>query len=263
MCGRLTDCVREIDIVARLGGDEFVVMLTDVLDTAIVPPIAERMLEVLIAPYHLREHDAKVAGSIGICFYPADGEDVETLMKKADIAMYHAKELNHNNYQYYAEEMNQRLLERRQLERELQSALENSEFALHYQPQVNVASGEIHGVESLVRWQHPIRGLLPPNFFIPVAEETGLIVPLGEWILNQACSTIKAWQTRGVGIPYVVVNVSAAQLGDDLVTSVRQALARHDIEPSWLALEITETMLMERVEEAISILRVTFRSSLG
>ncbi len=252
---RLTECVREVDIVARLGGDEFVVLLTDVTDGGIVSVIADRMLKSLTTPYHLRGHDALTSASIGICFYPADGGDVTTLMKNADIAMYHAKELGRDNYQFYAEEMNQRMLRRAQLERELRAALENGEFVLHYQPQVIVATGEIRGAESLVRWHHPTRGIVSPNEFIPVAEETGLIVPLGQWILDQACRTIKAWQENGVAIPYIVVNVSAAQLGDDLVKSVRQALMTHGIAASWLMLEITETMLMEEVEEAIAILR--------
>ncbi|MEQ1772742.1 MAG: EAL domain-containing protein [Burkholderiales bacterium] len=252
---RLTECVREVDIVARLGGDEFVVLLTDVTDTAIVSPIADRMLKLLTTPYQLQGHEASTSASIGICFYPTDGNDVTALMKNADIAMYHAKELNRNNYQFYAEEMNQRMLRRLQLERELRAAVENNEFVLHYQPQVIVATGEIRGAESLLRWNHPIQGLLSPTGFISVAEETGLILPLGEWILNEACRTIKLWRENGIGIPYVVVNVSAAQLSDDLVTSVREALVNHDIEAGWLMLEITETMLMERVEEAISILR--------
>lgn len=252
---RLSECIREVDIVARLGGDEFVVLLTDLTDTGIVAPIAERMLEKLNAPYHLHGHDARASASIGICFYPADGGDVTMLMKNADIAMYHAKGKNRNNYQFYAEEMNQRLLQRAQLEKELRAALENNEFILHYQPQVVVATGAIQGAESLIRWQHPIRGLLQPGDFIPVAEESGLIVPIGKWILNHACQTIKGWRASGVGIPYIVVNVSAAQLGDGLVTSVREALVTHGIEPGWLMLEITETMLMERVEESISILR--------
>lgn len=252
---RLTDCVREIDVVARLGGDEFVVLLTDVTDTAIVSPIADRMLKLLTTPYSIQGQNAQTSASIGICFYPGDGADVTTLMKNADIAMYHAKELNRNNYQFYAEEMNQRMLRRMQLERELRDAVKNDEFVLYYQPQVIVATGEIRGAESLIRWQHPNRGLLPPVEFITVAEETGLIVPIGEWILNHACRTIKDWRAKGVTIPYVVVNVSAAQLSEDLVKLVRQALVNHDIEAGWLMLEITETMLMERVEEAISILR--------
>jgi diguanylate cyclase (GGDEF)-like protein len=252
---RLTECVREVDIVARLGGDEFVVLLTDVTEAAMVSLIADRMLKSLTTPYHLRGHDALTSASIGICFYPADGNDVTALMKNADIAMYHAKELGRDNYQFYAEEMNQRMLRRAQLERELRAALENNEFVLYYQPQVIVATGEIRGAESLVRWQHPTRGIVSPLEFIPVAEETGLIVPLGKWIIDHACRTVKQWHENGIDIPYVVVNVSAAQLGDDLVKLVREALVKHRIAASWLMLEITETMLMEQVEEAISILR--------
>ncbi len=252
---RLTECVRELDSVARLGGDEFVVLLTDIIDTSIVAPIAQRMLDLLTTPYELHGHSAQTSASIGICFYPMDGNDVTTLMKNADIAMYHAKELNRNNFQFYAEEMNQRILQRLQLERELRAAVQNGEFVLHYQPQVVVATGKIRGVESLVRWQHPSRGLLSPAEFISVVEETGLILPLGEWILNEACRTVKAWRKTGVNVPYVVVNVSAAQLGDGLVTAVRNALIEHEMEPGWLMLEITETMLMAHVEEAIAILR--------
>jgi diguanylate cyclase (GGDEF)-like protein/PAS domain S-box-containing protein len=252
---RLTACVREGDVVARLGGDEFVVLLTDVQATDTVVAIAERMLEQLSAPYHLHGHDARASASIGIGMYPADGCNVTVLMKNADIAMYHAKSKNRNNYQFYAEEMNQRLLQRAQLEGELRAALANDEFVLHYQPQLAVATGRILGAESLLRWQHPTRGLLSPSEFISVAEETGLIVPLGDWVLNHACQAIKNWRATGVRIPYIVVNVSAAQLGVGLVNSVRHALVTHGIEPGWLMLEITETMLMERGEEAISILR--------
>ena len=253
--GRLTECVREMDIVARLGGDEFMVMLTEITDPGIVSPIADRMIKLLTTPYTLQGHEAQTSASIGICFYPEDGTDVTALMKNADIAMYHAKEQGRNNYQFYAEEMNQRMLYRVQLERELRAALVNNEFVLHYQPQIAVATGEIEGVESLVRWQHPTRGLLSPGEFIPAAEEAGLIVPIGEWVLNHACQVIKAWRAKGVAVRYVVVNVSAAQLNNGLVDLVRQALVVHGIEPGWLMLEITETMLMERVEEAISILR--------
>ena len=252
---RLIDCVREVDVVARLGGDEFVVLLTDLTDTAIVSSIADRMIKSLIAPYRLSGQDAFTSASIGICFYPGDGTNVTALMKNADIAMYHAKELGRNNYQFYAEDMNQRMLARTQLEREIRGALDNNEFVLHYQPQVTVATGAIQGAESLIRWQHTSRCLLPPAAFIAMAEETGLIVPLGVWVLNEACRTIKAWRTKNVNVPYVVVNVSAAQLGDALVTAVRQAVADSGIDATWLMIEITETMLMQRVEEAITILR--------
>jgi diguanylate cyclase (GGDEF)-like protein/PAS domain S-box-containing protein len=252
---RLTQCVRDQDIVARLGGDEFVVLLTDIADVAIVTPIAERMLKLLNAPYHVLGHDANTSASIGICLYPTDGRDATALMKNADIAMYQAKNEGRNNFQFYAEEMNQRMMRRLQLEQELRSAVENQEFVLHYQPQVSFATGDIQGAESLIRWRHPVRGLLPPAEFIAVAEETGLILAIGEWTLNHACATIKAWRASGVNVPYIVVNVSAVQLGAGLVDTVRQALVTHGIEAGWLMLEITETMLMERVEEAITILR--------
>jgi diguanylate cyclase (GGDEF)-like protein/PAS domain S-box-containing protein len=252
---RLTGCVREVDIVARLGGDEFVVVLTDIIDNALVSTTADRILKLLSAPYNLHGHDALASASIGICLYPADGDDAATLTKNADIAMYHAKELGRNNFQFYAEEMNQRRAQRLQLERELRAALENNEFVLHYQPQVDIRSGAILGAESLIRWQHPTRGLLYPGEFVPVAEETGLVIPIGDWVLNHACRTIKDWRAKAVGIPYIVVNVSPGQLSDALVTQVRQALVNHGIEPAWLMLEITETMLMEQVEEAILILR--------
>ncbi len=251
----LTSCVREVDVVARLGGDEFMVLLNDAPNAATVATVADRMLKLLTAPYRLSGHDAFTSASIGICFFPGDGKDVIALMKNADIAMYHAKELGRNNYQFFAEEMNQRMVRRAQLERELRAALENQEFVLHFQPQVSVASGAIQGTESLIRWRHPRRGLLAPGEFITLAEETGLIVPMGVWILNEACRTIKSWRARGVQVPYVVVNVSAVQLSESLVDTVRQAIADSSIEPGWLMLEITETMLMQRVEEAIAILQ--------
>jgi diguanylate cyclase (GGDEF)-like protein/PAS domain S-box-containing protein len=252
---RLLSCVREVDIVARLGGDEFLVLLTDITEAAAVTQVAERMLTLLASPYHVQDQEAQTSASIGICLFPTDGTDVTTLMKNADIAMYHAKDQNRNNYQFYADQMNQRMVQRAQLERELRAALDNREFILHYQPQVDVASGKIRGVESLIRWPHPTRGLLAPGHFIAVAEETGLIVPMGEWILDHACRTMKTWRARGVPVPYVGVNVSAVQLNNGLVDSVRRALVNHEIEPGWLMLEITETMLMERVEEAINILK--------
>jgi diguanylate cyclase (GGDEF)-like protein/PAS domain S-box-containing protein len=252
---RLTDCVREGDVVARLGGDEFVVLLSEVTDTTIVAPIADRMIHLLTVPYRVQDHEALASASIGVCLYPDDGADVETLMKNADIAMYHAKSLGRNNYQFYREEMNQRMLQRAQLERELHAAVDRQEFVLHYQPQASVASGEILGVESLLRWRHPTRGMLAPADFIATAEETGLIASIGEWVLSHACAAIVAWRAKGVHIPYIVVNVSPAQLHEGLVATVREALVRHGIEAGWLMLEITETMLMERVEEAISILQ--------
>jgi diguanylate cyclase (GGDEF)-like protein/PAS domain S-box-containing protein len=255
VAGRLTECVREVDIVARLGGDEFIVALTEIENIPSVSLVAERMIKALTTPMMLMGHQTQISGSIGICIYPDDGKDMNTLMKNADIAMYHAKELRRNNYQFYAEEMNERMLRRLRMEKELRAAVDNGEFVLYFQPQVIVSDGKIRGAESLVRWNHPAEGLLSPTRFIGVAEETGLILPLGAWILNEACRNIKLWRAKGVGIPYVVVNVSAAQLSDDLVTLVRQALVDHEIEPGWLMLEITETMLMERVEEVISILR--------
>lgn len=251
---RLTDCVRKGDVVARLGGDEFVVLLTQVADSA-VSPVADRMLQLLCAPYRVHGQEAQISASIGICFYPTDGADVTSLMKNADIAMYHAKAQNRNNYQFYAEEMNRRMLERAQLERELRAALENSEFVMHYQPLVSIATGEITGVESLIRWQHPTRGLLSPFHFIAVAEQSGLIVRMGDWILNHVCATIKGWQDKGVRIGHIGVNVSAAQLSEGLVGTIRNVLATHDITAGALVLEITETMLMERVDDAIGILR--------
>ena len=256
---RITECVREVDIAARLGGDEFVVLLTGLADNAgapvLVADIAERMLKLVAQPYRLQNHDANVSASIGVCFYPADGEDVNTLLKNADIAMYYAKERGRNNYQFFSEEMNQRTLVRQQLVRELQAALQNDEFVLHYQPQVALDTGVINGVEALIRWQHPVRGLLLPGEFITVAEEAGLITPIGEWVLNHACKTIKAWHAEKTAIPHVVVNVSPVQLRSELVATVREAMATHGIAADWLVLEITETMLMERVEEAIDILR--------
>lgn len=251
---RLTACVREFDTVARFGGDEFVVLLNHVADEQVASVVAQRMLRQLQAPYTLDGRDWLTTASIGIALYPGDGLDATALMKNADIAMYHAKSQHRNNYQFYAPEMNERMQRRLQLERELRAALQNGEFILHYQPQVVVATGEVCGVESLVRWHHPTLGVLSPAEFIPVAEDSGLIVPIGEWVLNHACATVKSWQMSNVDVPYIVVNVSPGQLSEGLVKLVMNALVNHGIAPGWLMLEITETMLMERVDEAISIL---------
>jgi len=255
VASRLSDCVREVDIVARWGGDEFVVLLADVDSAVSVTPIAERMLQTVTAPLNLLGHQAQTSASIGICVYPDDGADTGTLMKHADIAMYHAKEQQRNNFQFFAPEMNERVVRRLQLERELASALQDNQFVLHYQPQISVENAAITGVEALLRWRHPEQGLLAPGAFIGITEENGMIKPIGQWVMHEACRAVKRWRAQGVNVPYVVVNISAAQLNAGLPDLVRETLVEHGIEPAWLMLEITETLLMEQIEEIIDILQ--------
>ena len=254
IASRLTDCVRDIDVVARLGGDEFLVLMTDVEDAASIRPVAERMLQSLSAPLNLLGHHVQTSASMGICLYPDDGTDITTLMKNADIAMYSAKEAQRNNFQFFETEMNARVQSRLQLQQELRIAAAEHQFELYFQPQVAVESGAIEGVEALLRWRHPTRGLVPPAQFIPLLEEIRLMQTVGQWVIDEACRKVKAWNDQGLKIGYVAVNISAAQLNSTLVDQVRNALASTGIEPRWLMLEITESVLIEQLDETIAIL---------
>ena len=243
---RLTSCVREVDSVARLGGDEFVIVLTGMAHRDGVVFIAEKVLDSLSRPFLLEGHEVFISSSIGIATFPKDGEDEATLLKHADSAMYHAKERGKGHYQFYAAEMNELALERLSLINDLHRALERSEFILHYQPQVNLKSGKITGVEALVRWRHPVKGMIPPAKFISVAEETRLILPLGEWVLHTACSQAVKWHKEGYDIT-VAVNMSALQVEEHrLVELVDDALRLTGINPQYLELELTENLLIER-----------------
>jgi len=249
---RLRDSVRDSDIVARLGGDEFVVVLTEVEDATAAARLADKILHVLAQPYRIGESELRSAASIGVAFYPNDGEDGETLMKNADTAMYHAKSQGRNNIQFFTKEMNQATLKRLKLDHDLRVAVEDQQFELHYQPQLDSRSGRIVGVEALVRWRHPDDGLISPADFIPVAEETGIILQLGEWVLDEACRQLRAWQDDGIRDVTMAVNLSAHQLNAPvLLTQVAQTLEKHGLKGADLELEITESVAMHDPDASI------------
>jgi diguanylate cyclase (GGDEF)-like protein len=252
---RLRAQSREGDTVARVGGDEFVVLMENCGNTAEIAACAQRLVEQLSVAYLLDKKDCHVTLSIGISTFPADGSDSQSLLKAADVAMYRAKETGRNNYQYYLPSMNIHTLERLELESDLRHALERGEFFLHYQPKVEVVSGMITGVEALLRWKHPLRGLVPPLDFIPLAEETGLIVPIGEWVLATACARANAWQGRGLPRLSVAVNLSARQFGDStLLAKLTQIIHASGLDPAQLELEITESVVMANGECAVAVL---------
>jgi len=250
---RLTACVREVDSVSRLGGDEFVIVLTGVTNRDDVIAIAKKVMETLSQPFILEGHEVFVSSSIGIAIFPKDGEDETALLKNADSAMYHAKERGKGNYQFYAAEMNQMALERLSLVNDLHRALERNEFVLHYQPQINLMSGKITGVEALIRWQHPQKGLIPPMKFIPVAEETRMILPIGQWVLRTACAHAVEWHKQGFDLT-VAVNLSTLQVEElRLIELVDITLAETGMNPRFLELELTENILIERPDAIYKI----------
>ena len=253
---RLRDSVRDSDIVARLGGDEFVVVLTEVEDATAAARLADKILQVLAQPYRIGKSELHSAASIGLAFYPDDGEDGDTLMKNADTAMYHAKSQGRNNIQFFTAEMNRITLKRLKLDHDLRVAMETKQFELHYQPQLDSRDGRIVGVEALVRWRHPHEGLISPAEFIPVAEETGLILQLGEWVLDEACRQLRAWRHEGLADVTMAVNLSAHQLRSPaLLAQVAHALEKHGLRGADLELEITESVAMHDPAASISQLK--------
>jgi diguanylate cyclase (GGDEF)-like protein/PAS domain S-box-containing protein len=245
---RLQSTVRKGDTLARLGGDEFVLLLTDIVDPIDAARVAEKILDSLRQPFVIEEREIHVTASVGIAVYPEDGQDIDALLNNADTAMYRAKE-GRDNYSLYAPAMSARALERLTLEHRLRTAVAEEEFTLYYQPIGEVATGCICGVEALLRWHHPERGLLLPEDFLPLAEVTGLIIPIGPWVFRTACAQVKAWQRAGQPELSVAVNLSARQFQmRDLAERIRHALGETDLEPRFLALEITETNAMENIE---------------
>ena len=220
-----------------------------------VSNLAERIVEQISAPYLMESKDFHVSASIGISVFPVDGKDSQSLLKMADIAMYRAKELGRNNYQYYSPSMNVHTLDRLEFESDLRRALERDELVLHYQPKIDIASGRITGTEALLRWNHPRRGLVAPKDFIPLAEETGLIGPIGEWVLASACAQNKAWQDRGITNLTIAVNLSARQFADPmLLPKLTGIIQASGLDPSTLELEITESMVMTHGKNAVEVL---------
>jgi diguanylate cyclase (GGDEF)-like protein/PAS domain S-box-containing protein len=252
---RLSEAVRGGDTVARIGGDEFGVVLSELAQPQDASIVAHKILDALARPFHLKGHDVFVTGSIGIASYPSDSGDADELIKNADAALFRAKLLGRNNHQFYTAEMNARALEKLQLENQLRQALERREFLLHYQPKIDLASGNVTGVEALLRWKLPGNGLVSPAEFVPLLEESGLIVPVGEWVLESACTQARAWRDAGLGPVPVAVNLSAKQFRrQDLCAAVTRALGRSGIDPAALELEITESAAMENPEGAVATL---------
>ena len=212
---RLLNCVRNSDTVSRQGGDEFVVLLSEVEQSDDAAITARRMLQAVAEPHSIDQHDLHVTASIGVSVYPDDGLDAETLIKNADTAMYQAKENGRQSYQFFKPEMNVRAVERQSIEESLRRALERQEFALHYQPKVNLRTGAITGAEALLRWTHPTRGSVAPGQFIPVAEDCGLIVPIGQWVLREACKQARTWLDAGLPLATMAVNISAMEFRDE------------------------------------------------
>lgn len=252
----LSRCLRNTDTVARLGGDEFAILLPRVRHVEKVAKIAQKIIEYLNRTWKIDNQEFHITASLGIALYPSDGYDPETLLRHADTAMYRAKDRGRNNYQLYTPAMNTRITERLNMENDLRHALDRGEFRVFYQPQINFGTGQIAGVEALVRWQHPHRGLTSPAEFIPLAEETGLIVPIGEWVMRQACAANMAWRNKGIRPIKVSVNISACQFGQyNLTHTVAEILKDTGLEPEWLELEITESALMMDVKAAIITLK--------
>jgi diguanylate cyclase (GGDEF)-like protein/PAS domain S-box-containing protein len=252
---RLVACVRRTDTVCRLGGDEFVVLLSQVEHEEDAAFSARKILRALAAPHTLDNKSLDINVSIGVSTYPSDGPDAESLMKKADTAMYVAKEHGRNNFQFFRQDMHARLAERQLIEADLRCALGRNEFLLHYQPKFNLQTGQITGMEALIRWLHPERGMIYPGQFVPIAEECGLISHIGQWVLLEACKQSRAWSDLGIGDIPVAVNVSAAEFADkDFLSGVRAALIATGLNPSNLELELTESVLMQDAEAAVAIL---------
>jgi len=253
---RLVARVRGSDTVSRQGGDEFVVLLSKLEHPEDAAVCAKKMLTALTAPHRIAQHDVHVTVSIGVSTYPEDGQDAETLVKSADTAMYQAKENGRNNYEFFRQEMNVRAVERQSLEGSLSRALERHEFVLHYQPKINLEKGAITGAEALIRWLHLDRGLIPPAQFVPIAEDTGLLLPIGQWVLHEACRQARAWLDAGLRPVPVAVNISAVEFRDKgFLEGVRAILKDTRLEPRYLELELTESVLMQHAESAASVLQ--------
>jgi len=254
---RLRKAVREEDVVARLGADEFAVALFDIDKDYHAGFVAQKLIALFDEPFFIDGHELRVGASIGISMYPQDAADTETLLRLADIAMYRAKQGGENNeggYAYYSQEMNSNTLDSLRIETGLLHAFEYNQLLLHYQPKIDMGDGQITGAEALVRWQHPERGLLLPGEFIPIAEETGLIVQLSDWVLETVCAQARHWKDVGLTPMRIAINITAREFTRSLPDRVRAALNRHQLSGDWLELEITESMLMHSTDKVIAIM---------
>jgi diguanylate cyclase (GGDEF)-like protein/PAS domain S-box-containing protein len=253
---RMQDSVRSVDTVSRVGGDEFVVLLSEIETSEDAARVAEKLINTLSQPYEIEEHELLVTASIGICIYPDNGMEPNILLRNADASMYSAKEAGRNRYQFYSEDMTARAIERLSLERDLRGAAERDELFLVYQPQIELATGRIIGAEVLMRWHHPRQGLISPVRFIPVAEDSGLILTIGEWALRESCRQARLWRDQGLLDVCISVNVSAVQFRQtDFVTIVERVLKDSGLSPEKLELELTESVVMQGAEPALGKLR--------
>ena len=261
---RLVPCVRESDTVSRQGGDEFVVLLSELSHPEDAAIIAAKLRTALIAPYTIANHDLHVTASIGISVYPDDGQDAETMLKSADTAMYHAKDSGRNNHQFFRQSMNARAVERQSIEAGLRQAVDRQEFVIFYQPTVNLETGRITGAEALIRWRHPDRGLLAPAAFIGIAEESGLIEPIGRWVLREACRQARTWIDAGLRFDRLAVNISAVEFRNPgCYEAVCAALRQTRLEPQFLELELTETVLLRNVDATSVVLHSLSAMGIG
>jgi diguanylate cyclase (GGDEF)-like protein/PAS domain S-box-containing protein len=252
---RLSKCVRDGDTIGRFGGDEFAILLDDIDSDKHISSLAEKLLDALKQPFKIHKQELFVTASIGVSIFPNDGEDADTLLHNADVAMYRAKELGKNNYQFYSDDLSAQIFERLTLENHLRRAVENNEFVLYYQPQIDAHNERITGVEALLRWQHPDLGLVSPNNFIPLLEETGLIEQVGHWLLETACRQSRDWHDAGWPYLHMSVNISSRQFNNpDFISSVHDIISTTGINPEFLELEITESMLMRNASATIHAL---------
>jgi len=253
---RLMEVVRGTDTISRQGGDEFVLLLAEIAHGSDAAVAAQKMIDALAAPHVIDGQDLHVSASIGVSLFPEDGDAADTLLKNADTAMYHAKELGPNSFKFFRADMNARAVERQQIEADLRRALARHELMLHYQPKMNLQTGEMTGAEALVRWLHPDRGMMRPMQFVPIAEECGFIVPIGRWVLGEACSQARAWIDAGLPPTAVSVNISALELRDrDFLDHVYSVLKANRLEPRLLELELTESVLMEQARSTAHLLQ--------
>lgn len=252
---RLRVCVRESDTLARAGGDEFVIILSVVSDEDGISSAASKILAIISEPFVIEERELYLTASIGVAVYPTDGADVQSLLKHADLAMYQAKDMDRNNFQFFSSDLNVKVMERMVLESSLRRALERDEFQLLYQPQVDVITGSVVGFEALLRWHHPDLGTISPEKFIPLAEETGLILSIGEWVLRTACRQAKIWQDAGLRPVRMAVNLSGRQFRMKLDEIVAAILLETGFDPRWLELELTESILMRNASDNIELLQ--------
>ena len=254
---RLVNCVRGSDTVSRQGGDEFVILLAEVEQSEHAAVTARRILKAVAETHSMDQHDLHITASIGVSVYPDDGLDAETLIKNADTPMYQAKEGGRQSYRFFKREMNVRAVERQSIEENLRTALERQEFALHYQPKINLTTGEITGAEALIRWTHPTRGLVAPAQFIPIAEDSGLILQIGRWGLRAACKQAQAWSNMGLNLKTMAVNISAVEFRDEhFLNGVLAVIEDTGLDPRCLELELTESVLMKQAEITQSILKI-------